>query len=47
MARAEPNRSTRGLKPQWMDGPGPYIGRITNHLDPTNMGILEVEILKE
>ena len=46
MSRAEANRSTRGLKPEWMQGPGPYIGRITNHLDPTNMGILEVEILK-
>tara|TARA_B100001057_G_scaffold500701_1_gene617258 strand:- start:7578 stop:9122 length:1545 start_codon:yes stop_codon:yes gene_type:complete len=46
MSRAEPNRSTRGLKPDWMQGPGPYIGRITNHLDPTNMGSLEVEILK-
>ncbi len=46
MSRAEPNRSTRGLKPDWMQGAGPYIGKITNHLDPTNMGSLEVEILK-
>ena len=46
MARAETNIKSRGLKPAWMDGPGPYIGTITNHLDPTNMGIVEVEILK-
>ena len=46
MSRADPNRSTRGLKPDWMQGAGPYIGKITNHLDPTNMGSLEVEILK-
>ena len=28
-------------------GPGPYLARVVNHLDPTYMGSLEVTILRE
>ena len=42
---ATQNRQKRGKKPDWMQGVGPYIGRITNHLDPEYMGAIEVEIL--
>ena len=41
-----PNQLTRGVKPDWMKGSGPYIGRVVNHLDPEYMGSIEVEILK-
>jgi len=40
------NRLTRGVAPDWMKGGGPFVGRITNHLDSTFMGRVEVEILK-
>ncbi len=40
------NRLTRGIKPDWLKGGGPYVGRIVNHLDSEFMGRLEVEILK-
>ena len=40
------NRLTRGVAPDWMKGSGPFVGRITNHLDSDFMGRLEVEILK-
>jgi len=40
------NRLTRGVAPDWMKGGGPFVGRITNHLDSDFMGRLEVEILK-
>ncbi len=41
-----PNQLTRGVKPDWMKGSGPYLGRVVNHLDPEYMGSIEVEILK-
>jgi len=37
---------SRVSRPSWMTSTGPYIGRITNHLDPLYMGSIEVEILK-
>lgn len=37
---------SRGSKPTWMTGVGPYVGRVTNHLDTEYMGSIEVEILK-
>ena len=37
---------SRGAKPTWMTGVGPYIGRVSNHLDTEFMGSIEVEILK-
>jgi hypothetical protein len=40
------SKFTRGNKPDWMQGVGPYIGRVVNHLDTEYMGTVEVEILK-
>ena len=40
------NLDKRTRRPSWMQGSGPYIGRIVNHLDTEYMGALEVEILK-
>ena len=37
---------SRGAKPIWMKGVGPYVGRVVNHLDTEFMGAIEVEILK-
>lgn len=38
-------QTKRGSKPTWMQGVGPYIGRVVNHLDTEYMGSIEVEIL--
>jgi len=47
MASADPRGNfSRGQKPTWMTGVGPYIGRVANHLDTEFMGTIEVEILK-
>jgi len=40
------NRYSRGTKPDWMQGVGPYIGRVVNHLDTEYMGTIEVELLR-
>jgi len=37
---------SRGSRPVWMKGVGPYLGRVANHLDTEYMGSIEVEILK-
>lgn len=40
------NQDARQRKPSWMEGTGPYLGRVVNHLDSEYMGTIEVEILK-
>ena len=40
------NQLTRKRRPSWMEGVGPYIGKIVNHIDSQYMGSVEVEILK-
>ena len=46
MSNTVRNQFSRGAKPAWMTGSGPYIGRVSNHLDTEYMGSIEVEILK-
>lgn len=40
------NEQSRTRRPSWMEGSGPYLGKIINHLDSEYMGAVEVEILK-
>ena len=40
------NQIKRTRRPSWMEGSGPYLAKIINHLDSEYMGAIEVEILK-
>lgn len=42
---AEETRSPDGVQPK-IDGPGPFLAKVKNHLDGEYMGSLEVELLK-
>ena len=47
MANTHRSRETRDVPNSALASPGPYLAKVINHLDPTYMGVLEVELLHD